>query len=136
MGNAIQEDVDEFDAAMIALGFPPLQSTLAFEAAVDLRHWQSAANKDARTIASYIKRAMEAEVDSDERRRNWTYANYMIGRWKASDPNGLMNPYLIKQIDRNLKEFNAYNITVFERVNSVLGYPDIAESKNLIRGKE
>jgi hypothetical protein len=131
-GDILQEDIDEFDAAMIGLGFPPIESKEAFEAAVDLNQWQKTATKDARVVANFIKAAMGAEENSSDERRNFAYAKFIIDRYKEDDPNGMMNSYLAQQIDKHLKESRAYNIQVFERLNRVLG----SHSKNVLRGNE
>jgi len=131
-GDILQEDIDEFDAAMIGLGFPPIESKEAFEAAVDLNQWQKTATKDARVVANFIKAAMGADENSSDERRNFAYAKFIIDRYKEDDPNGMMNSYLAQQIDKHLKESRAYNIQVFERLNRVLG----SHSKNVLRGNE
>ena len=124
-GGLKQQDLNEFDAKMLALGFPPREGREAFEAISNVRAVQDLVLKDAKLGAAYLKKFMEAEEGSPEEKKNQRYFQYL------RDKNPEYRDMFTRQVDKSLRDAKAYNQKAFEIVQRKL----LRIDSNLIRGK-
>lgn len=115
-GRVLQEDLDSFDALMIGLGFPPRESSEAYEASIRLEDHRNKVYKDAMQASIYLKKALNAEEGSAEARKYYSYFHYLAKLNHIGDISGDGGELFSREVDKQMKNTKAYNQAVFERV--------------------
>lgn len=115
-GQVLQEDLDHFDAIMVGLGFPPIESREAFEASANHKDYRKKVFKDAALAVTYLRKAIDAEEGSETARLNYSYFHTIAKLHKYGDVSGEGSDIFRQEVDKLMRNQGAYNEQVFQRI--------------------
>lgn len=123
-GRLLQEDLDRFDAVLLGLGFPPIESSRAFESSIDFKAYRKVVFKDAVETAVFMRKEMNAKEGSAEQKNNRAYAQHIIDK-NLDDPLTADGGEMFsRELDKQLRKQGAYNTQNFERMQKT--WPTVA----------
>ena len=121
-GQVLQEDLDKFDAVMQGLGFPPIESSRAFEASADHTEMKKKLIKDARLAFSFLEKAVKADKGTAEYKLNWKYFMHMVRMNHVNTGDGDTGHLFAQELDKLAhRSGKVYTQQVFERIYRDLG---------------
>ncbi|MHA2065847.1 MAG: hypothetical protein ACXABY_15860, partial [Candidatus Thorarchaeota archaeon] len=118
-GRLLQEDLDRFDAILLGLGFPPIESSRAFEASLDFQNYRRVIFKDASRAAAFVRKSMEAEEGSTEASVNMKYAMHIVKLNHNDKSTADGGELFTREFDKQMKKQGVYNQQTFERIDRV-----------------
>jgi len=132
-GELLQRDIDTFDAAMIGLGLPPMESKAAMESRIFIKDFKEKAVKDGRRAAFFFQKAMNADKGSRVQRMNLAFVAQLRDLYvDGGDYTGAGATLFAGSMDQALADSGALTEKVRSDMNNIL----FRDPSNLHRGKE